>query len=243
MSIEYAEMLEIPVSTVNVVRKKNKQKKNFLKEATIDMVNERMEAREEVKEEGPASERTESIRITRKKPSAKWENKVLIAEFAAACLLCATIFLTNVFYPQSAVNTFLRGMLGTQTVQSDDRIYSDFTLSSVVSERADVELAVSSTGVLSFTGEASVYPVCDGAIASVSGSAESGYTVEIKHSDNFKSVISGLTNVYYPQGTSVKGNLPVGYTDGLEAVRVMLYNGTSLLNCYTIDDENLLSWS
>lgn len=242
MSIEYAEMLEIPVSTVNVVRKKSKQKKNPLKEAAIHRVNERMKKRDQA-EEAPAPENDESIRILRKKPSAVWETRVLIAEFAAVCLLIATVFLTNVFYPQSAINTALRSVFATNTQQADTRQYSDFTLSGVVSDFTDVDLAVSSTGVLSFTAKAAVYPVCDGTVTSVTGSKESGYTVEIKHSDNFKSVVSGLTNVYSAVDTEVKGNLPFGYSDGSDTVRVMLYNGTELLNCYTINDENLLRWS
>lgn len=212
-TIDYAEMLEIPVSTVNVVKKRRKKVVDDLKEEAIDAVNGTPEKK---KDKGEL---------------------VLVGEFIACCLLCTLIFLTNIFYEGSAMNTFSQGIF--QTTPKDKRTYSDFTLSSVVSERADAVLSVSATGILSFTAKASIYPVCDGTISRVVTSGETT-SVEISHSDSFKSVISGLKTVYAKEGEKVKGNLPVGYADG--EVRVMLYEDGNLLNCYTVD-ENTLKWS
>ena len=218
-TIDYAEMLEIPVSTVNVVKKRKKgASAEKIKEKVLKAVNE-----------------------TAEKPKgskAKWKPSeiALIAEFAAACLLCTVIFLTNIFYERSAMNTFSKGLFTVE--QTDRRPRSDFTLSGVVSELADVEISVSSSGVLSFTANAAIYPVCDGTVKKIS-KEEEGSTVEIAHSDSFKSVIVGLSDMYAAEGDKVKGNLPIGFARG--DVRIMLYEDGTLLNCFTVD-ENTLKW-
>lgn len=234
-TIDYAEMLEIPVSTVNVVRKGRRRKfrrEEALKERAIDAVNE-MQTQAEGQPEAEAPLPAEKKRRGRMEIA-------LIAEFAAACLLCTFIFLTNIFYENSAMNRYASGLFSTEN-EADTRVYSDFTLSGVVSELADdVEIAVSSAGVMSFTGKASVYPVCDGTIERVAASAD-GSTVEIRHSDSFKSVITGLRDVYLSEGDEALANIPMGYADG--TVRVMLYADGTLLNCFTLDEENALRWS
>lgn len=217
-TIDYAEMLEIPVSTVNVVKKRKRHAVDELKAEAIDAVNKAEQQKE------PKNKKSKS-------------ELVLVGEFVACCLLCTLIFLTNIFYEGSAMNTFSQGIFSAP--QRDKRTYSDFTLTSVVSERADAVLSVSSTGILSFTAKATIYPVCDGTISRVVKSGEAS-SVEISHSDSFKSVISGLRDVYRTEGEFVKGNLPVGYADG--EVRVMLYEDGTLLTCYTVD-ENTLKWS
>lgn len=215
-TIDYAEMLEIPVSTVNVVKKRRKRAVEELKEEAIGAVNG------EEKQVKPKRNRSEML---------------LVGEFVACCLLCTLIFLTNIFYENSAMNTFSKGIFNVET--RDKRTYSDFTLTSVVSERSDAVLSVSSTGILSFTAKAAIYPVCDGTITRIVKSGDVS-SVEIAHSDTFKSVVSGLRDVYRAEGDFVKNNLPLGYADG--EVRVMLYEDGTLLTCYTVD-ENTLRWS
>ena len=220
-TIDYAEMLEIPVSTVNVVKKRKKgASAEKMKEKVLKAVNEK----------------AEKPKLKRERGKWKASEITIVAEFVAACLLCTLIFLTNIFYEQSAMNTFSKGLFTVE--QADKRTRSDFTLSGVVSERADVEIAVSSSGVLSFTADAAIYPVCDGTSRKIT-KEEEGSTVEIAHSDSFKSVIVGLSDVYAAEGDKVKGNLPVGYAKG--DVRIMLYENGTLLNCFTVD-ENTLKW-
>jgi len=240
-------MLEIPVSTVNVVKRGKKREGKDLREKFIKRVNADMDKAatdgegDENKRE-PARE-AESTVIEGRPPEDKKFSKILIAEFACACLLCTTIFLTNIFMADSAINKFMASATGggASSAATDERQYSDFSLSSVVSERADVEMEISSAGVLSFTGECSVYPACDGKVLSVT-ETDGLYSVSLSHSDSFESVISGLKTVYYAVGDSVKSNVPVGYTDGSNAVSVMLYSDDSLLNCYTLSDGNSLVW-
>lgn len=241
--LDYAEMLEIPVNTVNVVKKKSIFKRkpakpvkevstDELKERVVESVNERVGAyvyAEDVSDPPLQPEQEVAVK-PRKRDKA---SIVLITEAVAVGVIALAIFLTNIFMPQSAINTFI-GMFYETTKQ--EKSYSDFTLSSVVSDFSDAEVAVTDSGVLYFTAEGSVYPVCGGTVTKVY-EADGLYTVEIAHSASFTSVMTGLTNVYGAVGDSVAGNLPVGYSDGGNEVRVSMYDNGTLLNCYTLSGE------
>lgn len=238
--LEYAQMLEIPVSTVSVVKKKSwfgrRQKpSDDLKDRVVESVNERVG---EVGAEGLSADylsngyvQTEDLTApvaTKKKTGLA--GKILIAEAAAACLIAAGIFLTNVFVPNTAINTFMGSLTAVKEKEAE---YNQFTLTSVVSDLSDAEVAVTGDGVIHFTQKATVYPVCDGEIASVT--EDNGlYTVKIAHTSKFCSVITGLDTVYAAQGESVKSNLPFGYSNGENEVRVSMYDGETMLNCYTL---------
>ena len=321
--IEYAEMLEIPVSTVNVVKKKRGRKRKVapqedsplsapvaapnLKESVIAQVNGKMQqdpiiensiAENEISAEatlfaesansggkldfGEIPERIDTVRLysarenalrkeialspedyafeseneasdmgryafnAERKTETKAERRVRIvlgAEFALACALCGAIFLTNVFMPGSAVNTFFRALDGsTQTNKADTRTYADFTLSGVVSDFSDTELNLSPTGILSFTDECHVYPVANGKVSAVTKNEDGTYTLKISHSDTFSGVIDGLDQVYYQEGEAVKANVPVGYSYGEAEVQVTMYSSGALLNCFELTEENCLAW-
>ena len=317
--IEYAEMLEIPVSTVNVVKKKRGRKRKAealepsahpaqvampnLKESVIAQVNGKMQqdpivepaiAENEITAEaalfaesansggnldfGEIPERIDTVRVYSAREKAfrkeialsaedyafenenvlndggmyatKHETKaekrvrvVLGAEFALACALCGAIFLTNVFMPNSAVNTFFRALDGSaQTNKTDTRTYTDFTLSGVVNDFSDTELNLSPTGILSFTDECHVYPAANGTVSAVTKNEDGTYTLKIAHSDSFTGVIDGLDQVYYQEGEAVKTNVPVGYSYGEAEVQVTMYSGGALLNCFELTEENCLAW-
>ena len=234
------------METVTVKRKEKKRRTREpepeLSQQLVEQVNDRMEEADD-----PAY--AESREIERevkpvKNRKGKVARRILIGEFVAVCALCAAIFITNIIMTDSAINTFVRGLFhGTATADaSDTRTYSDFKLGSVVNDYTDAELTVSSTGVLSFEAKCSVYAPCEGKVASVNGTAEGGYTVELKHSDSFSTIISGLDAVYFAVGETVKSNVPLAYTDGEGSVRVMFYSGDSLLNCYTLG-EGGIAWS
>lgn len=236
--LEYAQMLEIPVSTVSVVKKKSifsrRQKPaDDLKDRVVDSVNERVgepsEGFEGLENNGfvATEDLSAPVPVKKKKNVA---GKILIAEAAVACLIAAGIFLTNVFVPNTAINTFMGSLTAVKQKEAD---YNEFTLTSVVSDLSEAEVAVTDEGVIHFTQKASVYPVCDGEIASVT--QDNGlYTVKIAHTSKFCSVITGLDTVYAAQGESVKANLPLGYSGGESEVRVSMYDGETMLNCYTL---------
>lgn len=168
----------------------------------------------------------------------------LTAEFAAACLLCGTIFMTNIFMPKSGMNVFFRSLAtSSQKSQETAKKYSDFTLQSVVNEWADVTLNVSESGVLSFCGKCCVYPAVDGEIVSVTQNENGTYDVKISHSDDFYGVLSNLDTVYYVEGDNVYANIPVGYTNGNSDVQVTMYSGGELITSFVVDEENCLAWA
>ena len=308
--IEYAEMLEIPVSTVNVIRKTQRRRKQKpaeesstipaeypaelstapLKDSVIAQVNDKLNEppievestplAENENSDGrldfdPIPERIDTVRLYSTEETngflrdglymqdftSKNENKdtmyalnyknrasnglkiALNAEFIAACALCGAIFLTNVFLPNSAINTFFRSMSNaTAAAQTDPRPYTDFTLSSVVSELSNAELSLSPAGILSFTEACHVYPAANGIVRSVTQTADGDYTVKIGYSDTFTGIINGLDTVYYAEGDEVKANVPLGYSDGENEVQVTMYSGGVLLNCFQLTEENCLAW-
>ena len=295
--IEYAEMLEIPVSTINVIRKKSRRKKRAaekdhppLKASVIEQVNTRIEDAqttlsvdaesfaEIANSEGsvnfdPSPERIDTVRLfaDEAERQAAFEDEysfdfrendggrvefnnetraqkaariTLGTEFALACALCGAIFLTNVFVPGSAINTFFRAVNNPDATAAavDNRTYSDFELSPVVSELSDAELSLSAAGILSFTDACCVYPAADGKVSEVLQNADGTYTLKISHSDSFTGVIGGLDSVYYTVGDTVKCNVPVGYSKGETEVQVTMYSGGVLLNCFQLTEENCLAW-
>ena len=233
--LEYAQMLEVPVSTVSVVRKKPLFKKKAqkededLKERVVESVNGRMSdfvGSEDISVP-PKEKGTTALAQT----LADKSGRILIIEVAAACLLAVGIFLTNVFMPGSAINTFIRS-LSAQPVQEAE--YTDFQLFPVVAGLSDADVAVSDTGVITFTDNCAVYPIAEGSVASVTELADGTYTVEVAHTSVFRTVISGLSDVYYSVGDHVEGNIPVGYSDGNQQVTVSMYNDGALINGYTM---------
>ena len=237
--LSYAEMLEIPVETVTVNKreKRRRAKEDDLPEQVVSAVNDRVEKDPAYAESTPVEREARPAA-----PRSKLAKRLIIGEFVAVCALCATIFLTNIFMTNSAINTFVRDLFQGTADTADTRTYSDFALSPVVNEYTDVEIAVSGAGVMSFTEECSVYAPCEGELASVNGDASSGYTVELRHSDTFSTVISGLSAVYLAEGDTVRTNVPLAYSDGTQEVRVTFYEDGTPLNCYTVSEDGL-AWS
>ncbi len=284
--IEYAEMLEIPLSTVNVVRKKRRKKAapakpEPLKDSVIASVNDRMETQsppvsadaqlfaEAANSQGsidfdPAPDRIDTVRLYstsdanerlqgydeplqeggryKTKRISRGARLALGVEFGVACALCGGIFLTNVFMPDSAINTFFRAIHTQETIETV-RPYTDFALTSVVSELSDAKLTLSPTGILSFTDECCVYPAADGKVSAVTQTADGLYTLKINHTKDFTGVITGLNQVYYAVGDEVKSNVPVGYSEGETEVQVTMYSEGQLLNCFELTEEKCLAWS
>ena len=161
-------------------------------------------------------------------------------EFAACFALCLGIFLTNVFMPNSAINTFFRSL--SETKQTDTRTYTDFKLSSILSEE-DAELTLSPSGILSFCEAGCVYPAVDGTVETVVQNSDGTWTIKIAHSETFSEIISGLTYAACSVGSVVKSNIPVGYSDGKTEVQVSMYEAGALLNCFILTENGELVWA
>lgn len=245
--LDYAEMLEIPVSTVNVVKKKSifkrkakkvQPKQEDLKELVVDSVNERVGAFTYTEDlsEPPAEEQVRPVRAASDKGS-----KVILSELIAVCVLAVAIFLTNVFMPNSVINTFISSLANRQA-ETVEPTYNELKLSPVVSELSDADVTMTDSGVICFTAKSSVYPVCSGTVSSVTQN-DGLYTVQIKHTSSFSSVITGLTDVYAASGTKVQANIPFAYSNGENEVRVSMYDGENLLNCYSLSEEEVPVWN
>ncbi len=228
-SSDYAEMLEIPVRTLNVIRKKGKKRTADEKDDVIGAVNERVNT-------GEYDTAASEVITTKPKRGAAI---ALTVEFAVACALCAVIFLTNIFMQNSAINAFMGGLFHKTAGETvDNRGYAEVALSSPVSELAgDVEVTVSANGIISFTAACSVYPMANGKVTAVE-KTEEGYNLSIAYTTTFSTVIGGLDTVYAAVGDEVPANLPVGRTNGEREVRVMLYSEGVLLHNYTFADNN-----
>lgn len=286
--IEYAQMLEIPVSTINLVKKKKrvKKSKSDLKDDLIARVNERMQyvspetaaqATEPLMQEqapaqteqaatlasenmqkppvfvlpeddAPRGDETFTIALenepktAKKRPFKLTGEHVLTAEFAAACVLCGGIFLTNVFMPNSAINTFFRSFSGGQSAAVEKNYY-EFDMQSVLGEITQGEIELSPTGVLTVKAKGCIYPALDGNVTSVTEVDGGAWEMRVGYTDEFYGVISGLDEVYYQAGDKVRSNIPVGYSDGDGAITVSLYSGGALLNCFTLDENGCPVWN
>ncbi len=239
--LSYAEMLEIPVETVTVSKKEKKKKwrEEPLSDQLVKEVNDRMEASDPAYAESKPIEREYGLR-PKKSANAR---KILIAELVAVVALCATIFLTNLLLPNSAINTAVRGLFkGKAAEATDTRTYADFTLSPVVSGDAEVEVTVSDSGMLTFTGDTVVYVPAEGKLETLSGTPATGYTARIRHSDSFSTIISGLDGVGHEIGETIRPGVPFGYTDGDGAVNVIFYDGENVIQNVALT-EGTLAWS
>ncbi len=162
--LDYAEMLEIPVNTVNVVKKKSIFKKRAqkhaepqedLKERVVESVNERVGAyvySEDVSDP-PKPEKTK-VKTVRQSDKA---GRILLTEAIAIGVIAVAIFLTNLFLPNTVINTFLSTFTNPSSAEKEP-VYNEFTLSPVVSELSDAEVLVTDSGVLTFTAEGSFVP-------------------------------------------------------------------------------------
>ena len=236
--LDYAEMLEIPVNTVNVTKKKSifkrKQKakqEDDLKDLVVESVNERVGAyvvSEDVSDP-PKPEKMKTVNSNErdKKSVILWTEAVLVGIIAIA------IFVTNLLVPTTVINTFLDSF-AKPTVE--EPTYSEFALSSIVSDFSDAEVTLTANGALCVTAKGGVYPVCDGTVSAVYEN-NGTYTMEIAHTSTFTSVITGLTNAYSAVGTKVESNIPVGYSDGQAEVRVTLFDNGTALSCLALNGE------
>ncbi len=235
--LDYAEMLEIPVNTVSVTKKKSifkrrqkAQPQDDIKERVVESVNERMGAYV-ISEDVSDPPKPEKIKTV---DGGKRDRKTVIlwTEAALVGILAIGIFITNLLMPSTVINTFLSSFA---EPTKEEPVYSQLTLSPIVGDFSDAEVVLND-GVLSFTAEGSVYPVCDGTVSKVVEN-DGVYTMEIAHTSTFTSVITGLNTAYSAVGTKVAENIPVGYSDGQNEIKVTLYDNGVALNCFTLNGE------
>lgn len=238
----YAEMLEMPVSTCDVIFKPaRKKKRDSLKQQVIAKVNydETPTEEEEKKEKKPllkALKEKKKGKREKREPQEKRERKfdVIYFEGVAVFLLIATILLTNIFWEGSGINTIMKNVFNEEATVTDARPYRSFSAKSP----SDELVSSLNEGVITLSGSGAVYPVCDGTLTSVSSDGET-YTLTVSHSDVFKTVISGLNYVYAEEGNEVYKYIPIGYV-GDGNVTVSMFNDGLLLTGYILEGGNIV---
>ena len=288
--LQYATMLEIPVSTCNITeipktnkrgRKKKKVNPETVKQELIEKVNsvqdgaEKIEKPEErqiidqaqieqeyseqlraeetqspelleqpeqevMAEEHQESATVRSIKEREKTEKPKFKFSIIGVQLAVIAVLAATIFLTNAFYADSGINVFFRNVFGNgEVVSTDARTYDKF---SPVIAMGNNQGVVLTDGVISFGGEGSVYAPCDGVVSSLTRDENGKFVMEITHSENFKSLITGVDYVYAGLNDKVYRTIPVGYLDADGATMCFTRADGSVINNYKIID-NMVVWA
>lgn len=164
------------------------------------------------------------------------QDRVIAVQIAAAFLLVAAIILTNVFWENSGMNVLFKSVFGVSQKQTDNRVYSDFSLNLPVRG----EGLTYTEGVINVNGESFIYPVCDGVISQIQKGENGKYTVTVTHSDSFKSIIEGADFVCFNAGETVNAKIPLCHTDG--GASIYLYDNDSLLTQYAAK-ENSIVWT
>lgn len=210
--LKYAEMLEIPLNTCNLTFKPTKKRKRKIKnddnvkDQVIAKINDG-EAVGQNLEELKAPNEFSTSTVNSRKEKKPFKFSVVKLELCIIFMLLATIFLTSIFIPTSGINTFFNKSInkGTQTV--DNRTFEDFAPVFGFSK----EDAVSLDGVLTIKSQGSIYAPCDGKVSSIVKDGSGLYTMEIAHSENFKTVITGMQYAYSEVGDTVYKTIPIGY--------------------------------
>lgn len=242
--LDYAKMIEIPVTTseisVKKARKFRRRRPETLKRELIEKLNG--EPAEEVKEGETAAE-AETLpfentvevitkKEERKRLKGKFKFDIVAAQVAVIVVLALTIMLTNIFWQDSGINTLVRSVFASGKTTEQDVTYKEF--SPVVPNYSSATI---DGGVMTFAAGGSIYSMCDGVVTNVAENAGK-YDISLKFSPSFSAVISGAEYAYYGLGDSVYKSVPVCYSSG--EVKVYLYDNGKLLTDYTLDGGKII---
>ncbi len=256
---DYAEMIELPVSTCEMVIVPEKKKKPLKDRLLIKHVNKKAEKLQKIERETaqttdgetektePVAQITEFVNVEKSGDEGKKANKktsrkgreratatLIGAEIAAIFVLVVAIILTNVFLEDSGINTMIKNVFGASSKSvTDTRKAEEFA---VFAPSSGAEITLNE-GVMTFSTSAAVYPPTNGKIISVS-EKDGKYTVTIAHTDVFKTVISGAEAVYGEVGESVYKNVPTALS--CAGTTVAMYNGSELVTDFVIDKNNVI---
>lgn len=238
--MEYCKMLEIPVNSCDVIIKPSKKRKKNVVEKVIDKVNA-----------DDSLENTQQINVkklptthkkTKKKPqimesesetvsikSSKFD--IVSIQVVAIFALIIGIILTNIFWVDSGMNNLMRQVFGSTSIKNT-ATYSSFN-PSVPSKSQTVSL---DNGIMT-VASGSIYSPCDGVVENITLN-EDIYTVSIRHSDSFTSVISGLELCYLNVNDTAYGNIPLGYSSN--EINVSMFDNDTQITSYVINGEDIV---
>ena len=119
----------------------------------------------------------------------------------------------------------------------DERTFNEFTPVFVNTDALEYVVEEGNTTV---SGNGSAYSPVDGVIESIALDGEGKYLVTVSHSENFSTVISGLTFCYAEVGDQVKAKIPLGYSEEKEFSLCFLDGEDAILTGYQIVDNQVV---
>lgn len=233
-SIEYAKMSEIPVSSCEITVKEVKKKKD-IKNKVIDKVNSRLDEAVEIKPKRKKFSLFSLLKRTKKENKVKVNDNsqekkgrfdIVTAQLITIFALVVAILLTNIFWENSAMNNMFKHVFNKE--KNVTLNYNEFDAVAPTVDRA-VSL---DNGVMSVSGKGSIYSPVAGEVTHVE-EKDGKWEMTVTHTDEFKSVISGLDCCFYDKGYKIYSTMPIGYSEG-NAVTVEMFNNGNLITDYSI---------
>ncbi|MBE7090968.1 MAG: M23 family metallopeptidase [Clostridiales bacterium] len=143
---------------------------------------------------------------------------------AVVCALLSFAFLLNAFVFRLDLAGLVTGS-ATLKKEADNRLRGEFSLTLPTAGAFVIE-----NGVMQFSDKGGVYATEDGKVTSLTADETGTYTMEISHSDLFKTVITGVSTPFNKVGDTVYRAQPVAYGLG-ETVSVSFYENGEQLIC------------
>lgn len=268
--LQYASMLEIPVSTCSVSAVKSK-KKSFLKRKKVNAEQVKEQLLKKVNNE-QEQEQSQQLLFSEQAQENQEENALILQEQE---LGDGQEQISASVYPVSSrkkkiplkfsifgVQMVIIGVL-VATIFLTNAFYADSginvflrnvfgTQTQTVDSRefsdftptlamGDNNGLTMENGVITFGGEGSIYAPCDGTVSQVIKGENQTYDLIIAHSTNFYSVITGVEHLYVAQDDKVYSNIPLGYLKPNGATISFTDQDGKVLSDYQIV-ENTVVW-
>lgn len=183
---------------------------------------------------------TETITVKKEKHKKQFKISLVGVQFVIIGLLIASILVTNALVPNSGINTLIASVFGVEgTTQVDERNYLQFSAGLPAQNRADITLE---NGVVSISKSGAIYTPCNGVVSNLVKGTDEKYTIEIEHSQKFKTVFSGVDVPYAQVGETVYSTVPLGYIKASGASMCFYGEDGTIITGYTIG-ENALVWA
>ncbi len=241
-SQDYAEMIEIPVSSCEMVstpqvkksRKNNKIVKKFNKKIrALFTPKKKTESSYEPEPTTNSSvEYTQDITKALTVKESGHRLNLITVQVATIFILAIGILVTNIFWQDSGINNLLRSVFASEKVEVDQRNYDVFD--AFAPSKNEVKLT---SGIMKIQNKGAVYSPCDGFISEVTYNGK--YTITVSHSDNYKTIIYGADYCYIQEGDNVFLSTPVAYS--LEGgCEVAMYNQNQLITNYALDNGKIV---
>ncbi len=143
---------------------------------------------------------------------------------AVVCAVLSFAFLLNAFVFRLDLAGLVTGS-ATLKKEADNRLKGEFSLTLPTAGAYVIE-----NGVMQLLDKGGVYATEDGKVTSLTADEAGCYTMEISHSDLFKTVITGVSTPFHKVGDRVYRAQPVAYGTG-ETVSVSFYENGEQLIC------------